>query len=325
MLKERDVGTVFISYRRDTASGEARALFNDLVARLGKGSVFMDVDSISLGRDFRSVLQKTLESCDVMLVIIDKGWAGIADSAGRPRLENPRDYVRMEVEAALKRDIVVTPVLVEGAAMPADERLPPEIRDLAYRNGFEISHTRWDSDVRELVKRLGLDISEENKQGGTHQAPIAAGPVRLYKRAVSGALAVIALILIVAVGYEFFRSSVTRGPDLEKRSEHAGERTSFWTLWMDQASYQQEFEKQVKNKRYPTQIQIKAVGNEAEYRAHFEPFPADDFAFYSRHSLDDDAFSEADTTFTKAGFTRVYQQRVLIGSRAYNQGTWTKP
>jgi hypothetical protein len=66
------MNTVFISYRRETAAGEARALFNDLVTHLGKGSVFMDVDSIGLGHDFRTALQKTLANCNVMLVIIDK-------------------------------------------------------------------------------------------------------------------------------------------------------------------------------------------------------------------------------------------------------------
>jgi hypothetical protein len=106
--------TVFISYRRETASGEARALFNDLVDQLGKNSVFMDVDSIALGRDFRSILQKTLGTCDLMLVIIDKDWVTVKDEKGKIRLENPSDYVRLEVEAALKRDIVVTPVLVKG-------------------------------------------------------------------------------------------------------------------------------------------------------------------------------------------------------------------
>src|ERR1700687_2591341 len=120
---------VFISYRRETAPAEARALFNELVVRLGRSSVFMDVDSIALGRDFRSVLRKTLESCDLMLVVIDKNWADAKDEEGRTRLKNPNDFVRMEVEAGLKRDIAVTPVLVRGAHMPTAEQLPAEIAD----------------------------------------------------------------------------------------------------------------------------------------------------------------------------------------------------
>jgi TIR domain-containing protein len=155
------MSTVFISYRRQTAAGEARALFNDLTARLGENAVFMDVDSISLGRDFRGELQKILAACDLMLVLIDKDWAAAKDEKGRVRLENTGDFVRMEIEAALKRDIVVTPILVKGAQMPAAEELPAEIRDLAYRNGFELSHNRWESDVREMIRRLNLGSHEQ--------------------------------------------------------------------------------------------------------------------------------------------------------------------
>jgi TIR domain len=169
------MSTVFISYRRQTAPGEARALFDALVARLGQGAVFMDVDSISLGRDFRSELQKTLSACDLMLVLIDKDWAAVKDEKGRIRLENAGDFVRMEIEAGLKRDIAVTPILVKGAQMPAAEELPAEIRDLAYRNCFELSYTRWESDVREMIRRLGLDVPERGEQVETDRRPIAPG------------------------------------------------------------------------------------------------------------------------------------------------------
>jgi hypothetical protein len=162
--EESCMSSVFISYRRQTAAGEARALFNELVARLGRNAVFMDVDSISLGRDFRGELQKILAACDLMLVLIDKDWATAKDEGGQIRLENAGDFVRMEIEAALKRDIVVTPVLVKGAQMPAAEQLPAEISDLAYRNGFELSHGRWESDVREMLRRLKLDVPERGGQ-----------------------------------------------------------------------------------------------------------------------------------------------------------------
>jgi len=163
------MSTVFISYRRENTAGEARALFNDLVARLGEDSVFMDVDSIALGRDFRSVLQETTAACDLMLVLIGRNWADAKDERGRVRLENPVDYVRLEIETALKRDIAVTPVLVQGAHMPTPEDLPAEIRDLAYRNGFELSHNRWESDVGEMVRRFDL-----NGPKGSHEGkPIA--------------------------------------------------------------------------------------------------------------------------------------------------------
>src|SRR6516162_7034312 len=129
----------------------------------------MDVDSIALGRDFRSVLQETTASCDLMLVRIGRNWADAKDEGGRTRLENPADYVRLEIEAALRRDIAVTPVLVQGAHMPTPEDLPSEIRDLSYRNGFDLSHNRWESDVGEMVRRLDLD----GRAGGHQVNPIA--------------------------------------------------------------------------------------------------------------------------------------------------------
>jgi TIR domain len=158
------MSTVFISYRREIAAGEARALFNDLAERLGENSVFMDVDSIALGRDFRSVLQEVLASCNLMLVLIGRNWVDVKDEEGRTRLGDPGDFVRLEIEAGLKRDIAITPVLVQGAQMPAADKLPPEIKDLAYRNGFELSHSRWESDVGEMIRRLGLDVPVAGRQ-----------------------------------------------------------------------------------------------------------------------------------------------------------------
>ena len=110
------MGTVFISYRREETAGEARALFNDLVARIGKDLVFMDVDNIALGRDFREVLRENLASCDLMLVLIGKRWVDAKDQSGRRRLDDPGDFIRLEIGAALKRNIPVTPVLVQGAS-----------------------------------------------------------------------------------------------------------------------------------------------------------------------------------------------------------------
>jgi hypothetical protein len=124
----------------------------------------MDVDSIAPGVDFRGILNERLESADLMLVLIGPSWLDAKDPGGHRRLENPADFVRQEIAAALKRNIRVAPVLVQGAQMPAHDQLPEALRDLAFRNAFELSHTRWESDVRELVKRLGLGKAEEVPQ-----------------------------------------------------------------------------------------------------------------------------------------------------------------
>ncbi len=148
------MAAVFISYRRNDSEGQARALFSDLSEILGKNAVFMDVDSIALGRDFREVLHEHLASCDSMLVLIGARWLTAED--GARRLDDAHDYVRQEIGAALKRKIPVTPVLVQGARIPAESELPDDLKALAYRTDSRLSHTRWDSDVRELIQRLGL-------------------------------------------------------------------------------------------------------------------------------------------------------------------------
>jgi hypothetical protein len=150
------MGAVFVSYRRGDAEGQARALFNELTDLLGPDSVFMDVDSIALGRDFRQILQERLSSCDYMLALIGPDWLDIKDASGKRRLESSSDFVRQEIAAALRRNIPVTPVLVRGAQIPAPEQLPDDLKDLVFRNGFELSHTRWESDVREMFRRLGV-------------------------------------------------------------------------------------------------------------------------------------------------------------------------
>ena len=110
--------SIFISYRRDDTEGEAGRLFDDLVRAFGEDSVFMDVDSIALGRDFRQSLHESLESCDAVLALIGPNWLDIKDAAGKRKLDAAGDYVRQEIATALKRNISVTPVLLEGASMP---------------------------------------------------------------------------------------------------------------------------------------------------------------------------------------------------------------
>jgi hypothetical protein len=182
------VSTVFISYRRENTAGEALLLFNELVARLGEGSVFMDVASIRYGRDFRKELEQRLASCDLVLALIGREWADVKDQAGRTRISNPDDFVRVEIETALKRDIVVTPVLVQDARMPAAEQLPSEIRDLVYRNAVELRHIHWKTDVEEMIRGLGL--------GG----PSVPAPPQKIKRWAVWALVPALLIIALLVG-----------------------------------------------------------------------------------------------------------------------------
>ena len=145
---------IFISYRRDDTEGHAGRLFEDLCERFGKDAVFMDVAGIEPGRDFRRAIEQQVASCGVLLAVIGKDWLNVTDGQGRRRLDDPYDFVRLETVGALKRDIPVIPVLVHQAEMPRPEQLPDDLKDLAFRNGVELTHARWASDVQVLIAAL---------------------------------------------------------------------------------------------------------------------------------------------------------------------------
>jgi len=200
--------TVFVSYRRGDSEGQARALQIELARLLGENSVFMDVDSIALGQDFRRILTERLESCDLMLALIGPGWLDSKDSAGRRRLDDASDFVRQEIAAALKRNIPVTPVLIQGAQMPSPERLPDDIRNLVYRNGFELAHGRWESDVSEMAKRLGL--ARESTAPGRGSPRIGGNAVTRLANRFQSQWMLMTVVAIAIVATSFFYAASRR-------------------------------------------------------------------------------------------------------------------
>src|SRR3954462_10254967 len=120
---------VFLSYRRDDSADAAGRLYDLLDGRYSH--VFMDVDTIKPGVDFERVVNEALDSCDVLIAVIGQRWLTIADGNGRRRLDKPEDYVRMEVAAALERDVTVLPALIQEADMPGSDELPDPLKPLA--------------------------------------------------------------------------------------------------------------------------------------------------------------------------------------------------
>ena len=157
-LKENMTHAVFISYRRDDAEGQSGRLYRDLTEHFGSEAVFMDVDAIEAGTDFRQEIDRQLATCSVLLAVIGKSWLDSTDMSGSRRLDDPTDFVRIETAAALKRGIPVVPVLVQGARMPRVEDLPDGLKELAFRHGIELAHARWNSDVQLLVKALQVYV-----------------------------------------------------------------------------------------------------------------------------------------------------------------------
>ncbi|HET9731022.1 MAG TPA: PASTA domain-containing protein [Acidimicrobiia bacterium] len=145
---------VFLSYRREDAAGYAGRLFDALVAKFRHDNVFMDIDTISPGSDFVDVIDEALEGCDVLLALIGPRWLSATGANGHRRLDNPEDFVRLEIEGALARGIRVIPLLVGGAEAPSSQELPESLAPLARRHAFDISDRRWPQDVAELVHVL---------------------------------------------------------------------------------------------------------------------------------------------------------------------------
>jgi beta-lactam-binding protein with PASTA domain len=163
------VRSIFISYRRDDAEGEAGRLFDDLVVEFGEQSVFMDVSTIEAGRDFRKVIDESVSTCGVLLALIGITWIDTKNETGQRRLDDPADFVRLETASALRRDIPVIPVLLRGTKMPRAEKLPNDLKDLAYRNGVELTHARWNSDVQLLIKSLHQLLDSPRRSAGEIQ------------------------------------------------------------------------------------------------------------------------------------------------------------
>jgi len=169
--------SIFINYRRNDSEGESGRLFDELANRFGENSVFMDVAAIEPGRDFRKAIDQSVATCSVLLAMMGMEWLETKDPQGRRRLDDPNDFVRIELASALRRDIPVIPVLVRGAKMPQADQLPPDLRELAFRNAVELTHARWKSDVQVLVRALEpcMHASQPNRDRRTR--PVAVPPV----------------------------------------------------------------------------------------------------------------------------------------------------
>ena len=151
---------VFITYRREETAIHAGRLYDAMVVRFGEGNVFMDVD-MAPGVDFVERITAAVAACEVLIVVMGPRWATVENEEGTVRLADPEDFVRLEVEAALRRpEVTPIPVLVAGAKMPGREELPQELRAITRRNALELSDLRWRQDVGRLISTLDGLLAE---------------------------------------------------------------------------------------------------------------------------------------------------------------------
>src|SRR5690349_1509779 len=152
---------IFISYRRDETAYPAGWLYDRLIQHFGEGSVFKDVDSIEFGDDFDATITKAVAACDVLLALIGERWVTLTDEHGYRRLDQPDDFVRREIEAALTREVRVIPVLVDRARMPQANELPPSLAPLVRRQALDISLSGFESDAARLIAMLKKTLDED--------------------------------------------------------------------------------------------------------------------------------------------------------------------
>jgi hypothetical protein len=154
--------TVFLSYRREDSIDLSGRIYDKLSAELGRTTVFKDIDSIPLGVDFRQHIEESLENCRVFLLVMRNNWRGQSLSSKGYRIDDPRDFIRIEVETALRRRIPVIPVLVQGADIPSESELPDGMRGIAYRQAIRVRsdpdfHRDCDRIVTSLRSNLRMD------------------------------------------------------------------------------------------------------------------------------------------------------------------------
>lgn len=173
---------ILISYRRSDSSAITGRIFDRLSHHYGENSVFMDVDSIPIGIDFRNHIQETLQQTDIVIAVIGANWLG-RDAAGAVRMDEKTDPVRVEIETALGRQTPIIPVLVDGAKMPASSELPEELGNFVFLNAAEVAtgrdfRTHMDRVIGGIDRIMAADLDAAPARLGIGAAIAGAEPAR---------------------------------------------------------------------------------------------------------------------------------------------------
>ncbi|MGZ8846536.1 MAG: SUMF1/EgtB/PvdO family nonheme iron enzyme [Pyrinomonadaceae bacterium] len=190
---------IFICYRTEDSSGHAGRLFDNLASRFGKDRIFMDFDKLEGGEDFETAIEQAVGSCEILLAIIGRHWLTVSEGASR-KLENPKDFVRLEIVKALDRNIRVIPVLVQGAAMPKPEDLPDDLVKLTRRHALRLDDGKsWHDDVDELIRTIEKIFSERAETDRSKKIKLA--------------LVMVGAVVVFTVGFGLWKWS--RSPEIK--------------------------------------------------------------------------------------------------------------
>lgn len=161
--------TVFISYRRSLDSATAGRLFDNLKFLLADANVFMDVASLPVGRDFVAELGERISDCEVFLLLMGRDWINAADEHGIRRLDRTDDFVRFEIEGALRCGKPIIPALIDDARMPPANDFPPHLAQIATLNAITLRHESFQRDCRALAEKLNPLLLRTARRGATRR------------------------------------------------------------------------------------------------------------------------------------------------------------
>jgi TIR domain len=195
-------GKIFISYRREDGRGDSGRLYDRLKSSF-PGRVFLDVETIPPGVAWDEHIAQFLSQSGACIVVIGRNWLNAVDESGRRRLDDPNDFVRQEIAAALKRDMRVVPVLVGGARMPTEQELPADLRDLCRRNAIPLPEAYWNVGVEKLIVELETAFAAPRPEPKVAPPPVRPSPPppqrsnRTWTIVGAAALVVAAVVVVI--------------------------------------------------------------------------------------------------------------------------------
>src|SRR5262245_28533342 len=180
---------IVISYRRSDSQAMAGRIFDRLSAHYGEGAVFMDIDAIPFGIDFRKHIAEVLRQCDVLIAVVGPPWLGRRDDGGN-RIGEPGDPVRLELEGAIERKIPVIPVLIDDARMPGEAELPDGLKEFSFFNAAPVDSGRdFRSHMDRLIRALDRMLAGKGESGQTAAAAALAAQLPAAVKPASAPLA----------------------------------------------------------------------------------------------------------------------------------------
>ena len=196
--------SIFISYRRQDTAAYAGRIYDRLAAKYGEHNVFMDIDRIEPGQDFVDAINHSVAEAGVLLVLIGREWIKMTDKSGIPRLDNPEDFVRLEILAGLEQKTVIIPVLLADVEMPSAQALPAPLQPFARRNAIEISDSRFHSDVDRLIEAIEKIFNPQRapvppikpEQRNQSSTPFISASSRPNMNFIAAAVVAVALIVV---------------------------------------------------------------------------------------------------------------------------------